>query len=265
MIRQLTRRYLQAVVWLNRKSKSAAVRLTRMTGKSRVSIHPKHLLPTGENHAWYLDHIRPGMRVLDVGCGNGVHSLRAADQGATVIGVDYGLGHLQVACMLASSKDGRRAAFFLGNLEQALPVAKGQFELVMLLDVIEHLYRRIELLREIHATMQAGSLLVVAAPNRETSWKRRLRTAGLPYYTDPDHKWEYTWDDLREELCAGGFETVGAPAPIVYDTPWAGFIDVVGGLSLPLYRRLMAWKVEMAQRHPQETIGWKVVCRRIGD
>jgi 2-polyprenyl-3-methyl-5-hydroxy-6-metoxy-1,4-benzoquinol methylase len=265
MIRQLDRAYLQAIVWLNRKGKSAAVRLTRLTGKSRVLVHPKHLLPVGENHTWYLDVVRAGQQVLDVGCGNGVNSLRAADQGANVVGVDYGFGHLQIARTLARDKVDRCAAFFLGNLEQALPVAPATFDLVMLLDVIEHVHRRIELLQAIHAAMRANSTLVVTAPNRETSWKRRLRAAGLFYYTDPDHKVEYTWDELEAELTAGGFEVVGRPAPIVYDTPWAGFIDVIGGLSLPLYRRLVEWKVNMAQRYPHETTGWKVVCRRIGD
>ena len=104
--------------------------------------------------------------------------------------------------------------------------------------------------------------MVVAAPNRSTSWKRRLRAAGLPYYTDPDHKVEYAWDELAEELCAGGFEPKGDPMPIVYDTPWAGLIDLTGGLWLGVYRRLAEWKTAAACRHPEETI-WRVVCQRM--
>ena len=54
--RGLERSYLRAVTWLNRKAKSAAVRLTHLTGKSKVPMHPKHLVPAGENQAWYLAH-----------------------------------------------------------------------------------------------------------------------------------------------------------------------------------------------------------------
>jgi hypothetical protein len=50
--------------------------------------------------------------------------------------------------------------------------------------------------------------------------------------------------------------------PVVYDTAWAGVIDVVGGLSLPAYRRLSAWKRQAALRHPAESIGFRVVARR---
>lgn len=67
-----TRAYLRFVVWLNRKAKSAAVRLTHLTGKSNVLLHPKHLVAGGENQAWYLRHIKPGVRVLDVGSSNSI-------------------------------------------------------------------------------------------------------------------------------------------------------------------------------------------------
>jgi hypothetical protein len=50
--------------------------------------------------------------------------------------------------------------------------------------------------------------------------------------------------------------------PVVYDTAWAGVIDVVGGLSLPAYRRLSAWKRQAALRRPEESIGFRVVARR---
>lgn len=54
---------------------------------------------------------------------------------------------------------------------------------------------------------------------------------GLPSFSDPDHKIEYNREELEEELAAAGFR-VESCSTIVYDTPWYGVIDLLGGLSL---------------------------------
>jgi len=117
-------------------------------------------------------------------------------------------------------------------------------------------------LGEIARVLRPDGRLLVSAPNRETSWRRRLRAAGLFAYSDPDHKIEYTETEFLSELWAGGFAPDGPVMPVVYDTAWAGVIDVVGGLSLPAYRRLSAWKRQAALRQPAESIGFRVVARR---
>jgi hypothetical protein len=104
--------------------------------------------------------------------------------------------------------------------------------------------------------------LLVSGPNRETAWRRRLRAAGLFAFSDPDHKIEYSREEFIAELRAGGFVPNGPLMPVVYDTPWAGLIDMLGGLSLALYGRLSRWKREAALRHPQESTGFRAVARR---
>jgi hypothetical protein len=54
----------------------------------------------------------------------------------------------------------------------------------------------------------------------------------------------------------------GPVMPIVLDTPWAGAIDAVGGLSLTLYERLSRWKREVAVRHPEESTAFQLVARK---
>lgn len=255
--------YLRAIVWLNRRAKSASVWLTRLTGKSNVPIHPKHLITAEADQYWYLDYVEPGMRAVDIGCGNGVHSLRVARRGAMAVGIDASPGRLRTGRHLSLTDGMPTASFLLGDIERPLPFQAGQFDVALLLDVLEHVHRRPEMLREIHRVLRPGGTLLVAAPNRDTTWKRHLRAAGLCYFTDVDHQIEYTWDELQAELRAGGFDPKGEPQPIVYDTPWAGFIDLIGGFSLRLYQRLAQWKRHMARRYPHETIGWHVVCVRV--
>ena len=259
----IKRMYLRALIWLNGKSKSASVRLTRLTGKSQVPIHPKHLVTIEENLPWYLDYVEPGMKVLDIGCGQGVHSLRVAHRGVQVIGVDYNWRSLEIGQALRVEVPTAQIVFMMGNVERPLPFPNEAFDLILMLDVIEHLYQRTQALREVSRVLKADGTLLLAAPNRNTKWKRGLREAGLPSETDPDHKVEYIWPELQDELAQGGFVIGEEPLVIVYDTPWAGLIDLMGGFSLGLYERLARWKVLRAQANPQETSGWRVVCRRM--
>jgi SAM-dependent methyltransferase len=252
--------WLQTVVWLNAHLKSAAVRLTRLTGKSRVPLHPKHLVKVNPAQWWYLAHLQPGDGLLDIGCGNGMHTMRAAEHVAQAAGLDCDAKALQVAHQIAARKESLRLTFMRASAEAQLPFCDGAFDVVLLLDVIEHLYGRVPLLEEIRRVLRHDGRLLLSAPNRDTTWKRRLKAAGIPCYTDSDHKTEYTLHELLAELAAGGFRLQGKPKVIVYDTPWAGAIDLVGGLSLNVYSRLVMWKVRRAHTHPKETTGWRIVC-----
>ena len=102
----------------------------------------------------------------------------------------------------------------------------------------------------------------MSGPNRETSWRRRLRAAGLFAFSDPDHQVEYTREEFVAELEAGGFIVAEPIMPVVLDTPCAGLIDVVGGLSVRAYARLSRWKRAAAIRRPAESTGFRVVARR---
>ena len=76
------------------------------------------------------------------------------------------------------------------------------------------------------------------------------------------HKIEYTRGEFLAELAAAGFEPDGPVMPVVRDTPRAGAIDTLGGLSLGLYDRLSRWKWEAALRRPEESTGFRVVARK---
>jgi SAM-dependent methyltransferase len=262
-VQSLTRVWLKLLIWINAHLESAAVRLTYITRKSPVPLHPKHLLERNEAHWWYLPVLRSGDRLLDIGCGSGTHTMQAAQRVAQAIGLDFDHRALLKAQRIKADTEAPRLAFLQVNAEALLPFCDGTFDVVLLLDVIEHLHSRVPLLRQIRRVLRSDGRLLLAAPNRNTAWKRRLKAESLPHYDDPDHKIEYTLDELLAELAAGGFQPVGQPQVIVYNTPWAGLIDLVGGLSLGLYRKLATWKVQQAQSHPQETTGWRIVCRSV--
>jgi SAM-dependent methyltransferase len=232
----LSRCWLRFLVWQNRKLKSLAVRLNG-------GVHPKHGL---EADGWYMPHMEIGMLVLDLGAGIGAHARRLERAGVTVIAVDKHLANPRIwAC----------------DLEEPLRWGGGLFDRVLLLDVLEHIENRRQLLSEIHRVLKPGGLLFVSAPNAGTMWKLRLACAGLSSYADPDHKTEYGHGELVDELERAGFD-VETSETIVYDTPLSGLIAVAGALWPWLYERLVRRLAYKAIALPGDTTGWRVVCRK---
>jgi len=249
-----------AVDVVNRRGKAVGVRLVRYTGKSPYGIHPKHLVEAPW-HDWYVDHLHPTDTVLDVGCANGAHTLKAARRVRQIYGMDYDVAQLRVAAAAARGAGLRNVHLFGWDVAGSFPFASGRFDAALFLDVIEHLEARVPVLAEIRRVLKPGGRLIVSGPNRDTAWRRRLREAGLFAFSDPDHKVEYSRDEFLGELRAGGFVADGPPEPVVYDTPWAGLIDALGGVSLGLYARLSRWKRERVLRSPRESTGFRVVAR----
>ena len=239
-----------------------AIRLMPLVGRSAEPVHPKHLVPAPW-HLWYLDRLRPGDRVLDLGCAGGAHAVAAARVTNSVVGVDVDAPELERARERAD-RDG------LGNVEllradlsspeALLERLEGQhFDAVLALDVLEHLDDRAGVLEAARALFAPGGRLFVAVPNRETPYKRWRRRLGGFAFADPDHKVEYTEDSLREELSAAGFRVldVGVGG---YDTPFDGVNALVAVASLDLYRRLASRRHRLLERHPDRAGGFRVVA-----
>ena len=257
--RAVARPLLAGVVLANNKAKRLAIRLTRWTGKSREYVHPKHLLGEDVEQYWYMPHLAPSAVALDVGAGHGMHALRAAGRCRFVAGIDRDRAALGVATRAARARGVANAAFLAADLEQGLPVRGGSVDVAICLDLLEHVVARRRLLGEIRRVLRPGGTLLLAVPNRATSWKRRLARAGLFAYSDPDHKIEYTLDELREELARGGF-AIRSLHPAVYDTPLIGMIDLTGGLSLRAYAGITRARRRLAERFPEESAGFFAVC-----
>ena len=249
-----------ALDFLNRRGPAVAVRLTRYTGKSQYAVHPKHLSDTPWHH-WYVEHLDRNDFVLDLGCSTAAHAIVAARGVRGVVGVDYDGAALVTAAAAVRGAGADNVSLLAVDLTGRLPFRDSSFDAVLFLDVIEHLEPRQQVLAEVARVLRSDGRLLVSGPNRKTTWRNRLREAGLFAFSDPDHKIEYSEDEFLDEVRAGGFVPAGPVMPVVYDTAWAGVIDLVGGLSLPAYRRLSAWKRRAAVRRPGESTGFRLVAR----
>lgn len=260
-MRLLCKLILRVWVWFSAKLTLLAMRLVKLTRKSSFVMHPKHLV-NDPHHHWYTEYIYPNDYVLDVGCDTGTHAFEAARHGSFVIGFDYRISSLQIARHLKTKNNVSNIAFISANAEMEFPFLPQSFDKILILDVIEHLYHREELLQEVTRILRPNGLVLLSAPNRNTSWKRTLRAAGLPWM-DADHKIEYILAEFIDELSKGGLEVMGSPQPTVFDTPLRGFFDLVGSVSLSVYAFLQRWKILNARKHPDDTTGWRVICRKV--
>lgn len=123
--------------------------------------------------------IQKGMKVLDVGCGRGEVIAIACHSGAKVWGIDYALAAVKIASnYLEQQSLTDHGAIGQSNARQ-LPYADATFDLIVMLDIVEHLhpYELQEALQETNRVLRSnGTLLVHTGPNL---WYYRF---GYPLY-----------------------------------------------------------------------------------
>jgi|SRR5215470_9677846 len=93
-----------------------------------------------------------------------------------------------------------------------------------------------------------------------TSWKRRLDRSALFSYSDLDHKIEPTLEGVRGRAREERLPRRASPSVRLRHLAHRG-IDLVGGVSLPLYRRLTNMRHRLARRYPEENAGFFAVCK----
>jgi SAM-dependent methyltransferase len=142
----------------------------------------------------YLDrHLGPGRdrRVLDVGCGAGNMMHHLAHYG-TVVGVDNNPKPLEVAR--------QRGLDVRQGSGERLPFGDAEFDLVSLLDTVEHVPAEAQVFAECHRVLRPGGKLLVTVPAFMFLWSRN-DVINM-------HERRYTVAELRGKLEAHGFRAL---------------------------------------------------------
>jgi ubiquinone/menaquinone biosynthesis C-methylase UbiE len=110
--------------------------------------------------AFFLPHLRPGMRLLDGGCGPGsiTVDLAAIAAPAEVVGIDVEPTQVELAARRAADRDASNARFQVADL-YALPFPEESFDAVFLHGVLEHLRDPVRALREVRRVLRHGGVL----------------------------------------------------------------------------------------------------------
>ena len=163
-------------------------------------VHVKHRLT--RYHDFFIRRVRPGERVLDVGCGNGLVAYAVAEgAGAWVVAMDLDPDHLAQARQRFSHP---RISYLLGDALSELP--EGGFDVVILSNVLEHLPERPRFLQKLQAAAQPSRLLI-RVPLFDREWRVPLRRElGLEWRSDDTHETEYTVESFAQEIEAAGLK-----------------------------------------------------------
>ncbi len=237
---------------------SLSIRLTQLTGKSKAPVHPKHLV---KFKPWFLKYLAEIDVILDIGCGNGQSTLKAAKKVKKIIGIDVDDKELAKAKSEAQGLKIKNAKFLKSTAEGKLDFGDKTFDKVLFFDVLEHLENQRLALSEIWRVLKKDGILLLSVPNKNTSWKKLQRKVNLSYFSDPDHKREYSENEIKKQLIQHEFKILEVK-PVVFDTPAAPFFDLIGGFSIALYEKIAAWKIKKAYELPSESTGFEIVAKK---
>jgi len=237
-----------------------SIRLVYLTGKSSVPIHPKHLVK--RNKLWFKSYLNRDDLILDIGCGSGVDLIKCAKYVRKAVGLDVDENSLSIADSLLKKSNLKNIKLLKHDANQKLPFKNSSFDKILCSDVLEHLKKRDFTLKEIKRVLKKNGSLFLVVDNPQTSWKRLLNSHGLFFYADSKHFYEYPLQEIKNVLKKNGFY-IRSVSTITYDTPLKGFIDLVGGVSLTIYKLLGKWKQKMVKKYPQETTGYKIVAQKV--
>jgi 2-polyprenyl-3-methyl-5-hydroxy-6-metoxy-1,4-benzoquinol methylase len=161
-------------------------------------VHPKHRQTA--YHDFFVDRVRRGERVLDLGCGIGAVAFDLAQQsGAIVDGIDLSAESIQEA----------KKRYIHPNLKSqvgdALTLdASSRYDTVLLSNVLEHIQDRVSFLKRAISLTGARRFLI-RVPLFERDWRVPLKQElGVEWRLDLDHKIEHTVEAFKRETEEAG-------------------------------------------------------------
>jgi SAM-dependent methyltransferase len=208
--------------------------------------------------------LAPGARVLDVGCGGGRHLRETRRQpGLAAVGVD--LGEKEVADTAKALREMDALAPELGGTVPAagpwasirasgyrLPFRTDAFDCVIVSEVLEHLERDEDALREVSRVLRPGGVLAVSVPREgpeAVCW-----TLSAQYPNSPGgHVRIYRGDKLARMLERGGYDIVGKHYAHALHSPY-WWLKCLFGLDnerawpVKLYHQFLVWDLMQRPR-----------------
>ena len=133
------------------------------------------------------------LRILDIGCGGGLMSEPLARLGASVVGADPSRTNIEVAKLHAAQAG--VDVDYRATTAEALADAGEQFDLVLAMEVVEHVADLGLFVRRCAAMVKPGGLMVAATINR-TLKSFALAIVGAEYILRWLPRGTHQWDKL---------------------------------------------------------------------
>ena len=178
-----------------------------MTGVQYPSPYARQVDQSGFNasHRRLMAEVHDGARVLDVGCATGYLAAELSRRGCTVVG-------FEVDPASAALAEASCEAVVVGDIESEADRERipGEFDVILLGDVLEHLKDPWEALPAMRSLLAPGGVVVASIPNVAASPVRLSLLRGSFEYTetgllDRTHLRFFTRASVRDLVHSAGF------------------------------------------------------------
>jgi SAM-dependent methyltransferase len=194
--------------------------------------------------------LRPGMTVLDLGCGEGRHAFEAYRRGASVVAVDWGEHEVAttrewLAAIAAAGEapPGARAGVVRGDLT-ALPVPDASVDRVIASEVLEHIPDDDAAIAEIARVLKPGGRVAVTVPRygpERICWA----LSDAYHANEGGHVRIYRAGQLRSRLAEAGLVPGGSHHAHALHAPFWWLKCAVGvekeSAAVRAYHRFLVW------------------------
>lgn len=197
--------------------------------------------------------LKPGDRVLDMGCGAGRHAFEMYRRGADVMAFDMDADELAgVLDLFTAMKEageapvGAQADIMKGDA-LALPFDDDEFDRVVAAEVLEHIPADIQAIQELVRVLRPGGTLAVSVPRwfpEVINWKLSDDYHNVPF----GHIRIYTDAELTDKVVKAGMDYVGKDYAHGLHAPYWWIKCAVGVTNdnHPLaraYHKLLVWEI----------------------
>ncbi|HBR42057.1 MAG TPA: bifunctional 3-demethylubiquinol 3-O-methyltransferase/2-polyprenyl-6-hydroxyphenol methylase, partial [Sulfitobacter pontiacus] len=165
-----------------------------------------------------------GLRILDIGCGGGLLSEPMARLGATVVGADAAAGNIPVAQVHAQQSG--LEIDYRHTTAEALAEAGEQFDVVLNMEVVEHVASPIDYLIACRTLLKPGGLHICSTLNRNPkSFMMAIVGAEhvMRWLPKGTHEWSkfITPDELFDLLHKAGLTAVDRKGFVFNPITWS--------------------------------------------
>lgn len=197
--------------------------------------------------------LRPGDRLLDLGCGGGRHAFEAYRRGAHVVALDYDYGELPeviglIGAMQAAGEGGHDATGGAVNGDACnLAFADASFDRIIASEVFEHVPDDTAAFAELSRVLRPGGVMAVTVPAwfpEKICWA--LSDEYHAPFVEGGHVRIYDEATLRRRMGEAGLEPLGSHRVHALHSPYWWLRCAVGPTNdanplVRAYHQVLVW------------------------